>query len=78
MRNFLHRFDVKLREPTVHGDLVGLRRFLIEFWYFGLKEARACLFVVLFFAAVFTVPSDGVLGIARYDALLLIALMIQA
>lgn len=78
MRNFLHRFDVKLREPTVHGDLVGLRRFLIEFWYFGLKEARACLFVVLFFAAVFTVPSDGVLGIARYDALLLIALMIQS
>ena len=28
-------------------------RFLTEFLYFGIKEARSCLFVGLFFAAVF-------------------------
>lgn len=49
-----------------------------EFWYFGLKEARACLFVGLFFLAVFTVPRAGVLGLPRYDVLLLVALGIQA
>lgn len=49
-----------------------------EFWYFGMKEARACLFVGLFFLAVFAVPRAGVLGIPRYDVLLLVALGIQA
>ena len=40
-------------------------------------QARACLFVVLFFAAVFSFPRSGVWGIPRYDALLIIALAIQ-
>ncbi|MCY0965888.1 DUF817 domain-containing protein [Parathalassolituus penaei] len=65
---------------TVRGDnphLTGLRRFVLEFWYFGIKEARACLFAGLFFASVFLVPRGGVLGIPRYDLLLLIALVIQ-
>ncbi len=53
-------------------------RMMIEFLYFGLKEARACLFAGLFFAAVFLVPREGLCGIPRYDALLLIALAIQA
>ena len=35
--------------------LEGLRRFVVEFLYFGAKEARACLFAGLFFAAVFFV-----------------------
>jgi uncharacterized membrane protein YoaT (DUF817 family) len=52
--------------------------FLREFIAFGLKEARACLFAGLFFVAVFAVPRAGVLGIPRYDLLLLIALAIQA
>lgn len=78
MHNLLHRLDARLRDPVPDESVVGLRRFLIEFWYFGLKEARACLFVAMFFAAVFTVPADGVSGIPRYDALLLIAVMIQA
>ncbi|MBL8816630.1 MAG: DUF817 domain-containing protein [Planctomyces sp.] len=56
----------------------GFRRFLREFWFFGLKQARACLFVVLFFAAVFLTPQAGVLGIPRYDLLLIMALGIQA
>jgi len=52
-------------------------RFAREFLAFGLKEARACLFAGLFFLAVFTVPRAGILGIPRYDLLLLIALAIQ-
>ncbi|WP_229505693.1 DUF817 domain-containing protein [Massilia genomosp. 1] len=50
----------------------------MEFLYFGLKEARACLFAGLFFAAVFLVPRTGLWGVARYDALLVVALAIQA
>ena len=56
----------------------SVRQFWREFLAFGLKEARACLFAGLFFLAVFTVPRAGVLGIPRYDLLLLIALAIQA
>ena len=58
-------------------NLTGFRRFCIEILAFGLKEARACLFVGLFFAAVFSVPHNGVAGIPRYDFLLLIAITIQ-
>lgn len=50
----------------------------MEFLWFGLKEARACLFAGLFFAAVFTVPRAGVLGLPRYDVLLVLAIAIQA
>ncbi|HEX8956379.1 MAG TPA: DUF817 domain-containing protein [Burkholderiaceae bacterium] len=56
----------------------GFRRFAIEFLYFGVKEARACLFVALFFAAVFTLPRAGLFGIPRYDLLLVVALAVQA
>lgn len=55
-----------------------MTRFLIEFVSFGVKNARACLFVGLFFAAVFLVPRGGVLGMARYDWLLVVAIAIQA
>ncbi|WP_431095440.1 DUF817 domain-containing protein [Polaromonas aquatica] len=60
-----------------HEGLSGFRRFLVEFGCFGLKEARACLFAGLFFAAVFLVPRAGVAGVPRYDLLLVIALLIQ-
>jgi uncharacterized membrane protein YoaT (DUF817 family) len=56
----------------------GLRRGLLEFLYFGVKEARACLFAGLFFGAMALVPRSGLLGIPRYDVLLLVALAIQA
>lgn len=59
-----------------------LRRVLpagaIELLYFGLKEARACLFAGLFFAAIFVMPRDGLFGLPRYDALLVVAIAIQA
>jgi len=59
--------------PALRGPL----RWLTEFWYFGVKEARACLFVGLFFAAVFLVPRAGLAGLPRYDVLLAAALAIQ-
>jgi len=54
-----------------------VRRAVTELVWFGLKQARACLFVALFFTAVFAVPRGGVLGVPRYDLLLIIALGIQ-
>ncbi len=59
-------------------SLAGPARFAVEFLYFGIKEARACLFVCLFFAAVFSIPRAGLWGIPRYDVLLMVALAIQA
>ncbi|GAA3076027.1 DUF817 domain-containing protein [Rhizobium viscosum] len=56
----------------------GIGRFIVEFFYFGVKEARACLFAGLFFLSVFLVPHSGLVGIPRYDLLLIIALAIQA
>jgi uncharacterized membrane protein YoaT (DUF817 family) len=57
--------------------LAGLRRGLVEFLYFGIKEARACLFVGLFFAAIFLTPRAGLWGVPRYDLLLVVAIAIQ-
>ena len=56
---------------------VDARALLIEFAQFTRKEAQACLFAGLFFASVLCVPRAGVLGLPRYDVLLLIAVTIQ-
>ena len=74
----LRDLDNYLLNPRVRPELSGVPRFAVEFMYFGIKEARACLFVGLFFAAVFSVPHEGIWGLPRYDALLVIALCIQA
>ena len=74
----LRELDAHFLNLPARPELAGVRRAALEFWYFGIKQARACLFVGLFFAAVFTVPRDGLLGVPRYDLLLLIALGIQA
>jgi len=73
----LAAFDRYLVSNHARSELGGLSRFLTEFWYFGIKNARSCLFVGLFFAAVFLVPRSGFLGVARYDVLLIVALSIQ-
>lgn len=65
-------------EPATRGNLFGARRVLTEFIWFGVKEARACLFAGLFFLAVFGVPRAGLFGVPRYDLLLIIAIAIQA
>jgi uncharacterized membrane protein YoaT (DUF817 family) len=75
---FFSTLDGQLLDFDPRRNLVGIRRFATEFLYFGIKEGRACLFVVCFFAAVFSVPRAGILGLPRYDALLLIAVVIQA
>lgn len=74
----IKRFDARLAAST--APLLGekLPPALREFVCFGVKEARACLFAGLFFLAVFALPRAGIVGLPRYDALLLIALAIQA
>ena len=74
----VNRLDHHLAQCGARPELAGWRRFCVEFWYFGIKEARACLFAGLFFAAVFAVPRGGVSGVPRYDVLLILALVIQA
>ncbi|WP_303065509.1 DUF817 domain-containing protein [Alysiella sp.] len=72
------RLDNWLCKHPYRHDLRGLRRFFTEFWFFGLKEARACLFAGMIFGAMFLVPKSGVLGLPRYDVLLLLAVLFQA
>jgi len=74
----LSDFDDYLMADTQREHLSGFHRFIVEFWFFGIKQARACLFAGLFFAAVFLMPQAGMFGIPRYDALLVVALAIQA
>lgn len=73
----LGALDRHLLNAAPRPGLRGLRRLGVEFLYFGLKEARACLFVGIFFAAVLLVPRTGLLGLPRYDVLLVLALAIQ-
>jgi uncharacterized membrane protein YoaT (DUF817 family) len=73
----IRMLDAHLLNAPARPQLSGLRRAAVEAGYFVVKEARACLFVGLFFTAVFAVPRSGVLGVPRYDLLLIIALAIQ-
>ncbi|MEM8547690.1 MAG: DUF817 domain-containing protein [Pseudomonadota bacterium] len=77
MKFSLVALDAHLTRPRARSRLRGLQRFVVEIWYFGVKEARACLFAGLFFFSVMMVPGGGVLGVPRYDVLLIIALAIQ-
>jgi uncharacterized membrane protein YoaT (DUF817 family) len=70
--------DRQLLAPKADRRLSGLSRFAVEFFYFAIKEARACLFAGLFFAAVFAMPRAGLWGVPRYDALLIFAVLVQA
>ncbi|MGV7208084.1 DUF817 domain-containing protein [Oxalobacteraceae bacterium A2-2] len=74
----LAALDLHLLNGAARPGLRGLPRFVLEFLYFGIKEARACLFAGLFFGAVFLVPRTGLFGLPRYDVLLAVALAIQA
>ncbi|MBL8195418.1 MAG: DUF817 domain-containing protein [Blastocatellia bacterium] len=73
----LQTVDSFLLETKASPNLKGLYRFLLEFFFFGLKQARACLFAGLFFLGVFLIPRSGLFGIPRYDVLLIVALLIQ-
>src|SRR5690349_13635328 len=74
--NMLAAFDNLLMDDRPRM-LAGLRRGLIEFLYFGFKNARSCLFVFSFMTIVLLMPRAGLFGIPRYDLLLLVALGIQ-
>ena len=52
----LRRLDLHLENRQERPALSGWRRFVAEFWWFGIKEARACIFAGLFFLALFVVP----------------------
>jgi len=73
----LSRFDQILLAPGPDVHLKGWKRVCVEFLFFGIKEARACLFAGLFFILLFVTPRAGLLGIARYDLLFIGALLIQ-
>src|SRR5687768_1914929 len=73
----LRALDAHFLDVPAHPELAGVRRAVVEFLYFGAKQVRACLFVGLFFAAVFLVPRAGLFGVPRYDLLLVAALAIQ-
>jgi uncharacterized membrane protein YoaT (DUF817 family) len=73
----LTAFDALLTDSRSRR-VEGWRRGALEFLWFGIKEARACLFAGLFFTAVLLVPRAGVFGVPRYDLLLVAALAIQA
>lgn len=72
-----HSFDRWLMSVQAPAGCSAIRQFCWELLFFGLKQARACLFVALFFLSVLVVPREGVAGISRYDLLLLLALAIQ-
>jgi uncharacterized membrane protein YoaT (DUF817 family) len=74
----LRVLDAALLHPPMLPGLSGARRFLVELIWFGIKEARSCLFAGLIFTAILLVPREGIWLLPRYDALLLIALIIQA
>jgi len=74
----LATIDNHLLDGAARPGLRGVPRFLMEFWYFGIKQARACLFVGLFFGAVLLTPRAGLFGVPRYDLLLATAIGIQA
>lgn len=63
---------------TRRAPVAGWRGAASEMLWFGATQARACVFAGLFFLAVFLVPREGLLGVGRYDLLLVIALGLQA
>ncbi|MFZ2555289.1 MAG: DUF817 domain-containing protein [Minisyncoccia bacterium] len=59
----------------IRTPVLGL---LWEFFIFGLKQARACIFAGSFFVLLFLSNYLPILGLARYDFLFLAALALQA
>lgn len=78
MARLLRRLDERLVQARLPQGTGASARLASEFVWFGLKQVRACLFAGLFFLCLFLVPREGIAGIPRYDALLVLALGIQA
>jgi uncharacterized membrane protein YoaT (DUF817 family) len=56
---------------------LGMRAFLWEFFVFGMKQARACLFAGLFFGLLLLSRHIPLFGLPRYDFLCLAAVAVQ-
>ncbi|MDA3076064.1 DUF817 domain-containing protein [Campylobacter sp. JMF_04 NA10] len=54
-----------------------MKFFIAEFWAFGLKQIRACIFAGSFFVLLFASKHLNLGFIARYDFLLISALVLQ-
>jgi uncharacterized membrane protein YoaT (DUF817 family) len=54
-----------------------MSKFLKDFWHFGLKEARSCVFAGAFFLLLFLSHKIYLFGFYRYDFLLVAAILIQ-
>ena len=61
----LNKIDLWLMNHQPNPQLKRIKRFWFEFWFFGLKEARACLFAGVFFIAMFLMPKNGSAVIPR-------------
>jgi uncharacterized membrane protein YoaT (DUF817 family) len=55
-----------------------LQSWFVEFFIFGLKQARACVFAGSFFLLLFISNHIPLFGLARYDFLFIAAVLIQA
>lgn len=73
----LARLDARLLAGP-GAAVAGWRRWALELLFFGLKQARACLFAGLFFVGLLVIPQGGWLGLARYDLLLGWAVLLHA
>ena len=54
-----------------------MRSALYEFFVFGLKQARACIFAGLFFGILFISQQIPLFGLPRYDFIFLAAMFLQ-
>ncbi len=72
-----NRLDDWLIHPPALQTHSKIKRFGMEFLWFGLKEARACLFAGIIFLSMMVIPKAGIMGLPRYDVLLIIALLAQ-
>ena len=57
--------------------MASLRNYIVEFFIFGIKEARACIFAGSFFVLLFLSNHIPLFGLPRYDFLFLAALLLQ-
>jgi uncharacterized membrane protein YoaT (DUF817 family) len=64
-------------EPGGRAASLKSVAYLSEFFVFGLKEARACIFAGSFFALLFLSNHAHIPGLARYDLIFLGALLLQ-
>jgi uncharacterized membrane protein YoaT (DUF817 family) len=55
-----------------------MKNYVIDFFYFGVKEALSCVFAGSFFLLLFASHKINLYGMYRYDFLFLVALALQA